>query len=194
VDAVVLAAGKSTRMGQQKLLMPYKKSTIIKTIVNELESSLSNQTIVVTGSHREEIQEELKECKLSFVNNENFESGMLSSVQKGMEALSDKVDGAMILLGDQPMVSRKVIDRLISVFQKTEKGLLVPTFQNKRGHPVLIASKYREQIKSINPEIGLRELFLNNQDDILEVEMNTNDILKDLDTPEDYRNETGTAN
>jgi molybdenum cofactor cytidylyltransferase len=152
---------------------------------------LVNHTIVVTGSHEEKIQEELKGYDLSFVYNEKFETGMLSSVQKGVETLNHKVDGFMVLLGDQPMVSAKVIDRMISVFQKTRKGLLVPTFQGKRGHPVIIASNYRDQIKSINPEIGLRELFLNNQVDILEVEMNTNDILKDIDTPEDYQNETG---
>ena len=126
-----------------------------------------------------------------FANNERFEEGMLSSVQAGVESIDSDVQGILIFLGDQPMVSKLVINRLVSVFQKTEKGLLVPTFKGKRGHPVLISSKYKDNIKSINPAIGLRELFLNNQSDILEIEVGFDGILKDIDTPEDYRRETG---
>ena len=191
VDAVVLAAGKSTRMGQQKLLMPYKKGTIIKSVIREINDSLVNTTIVVTGSDEQELSKELAEYDINIVFNEKFESGMLSSVQKGSASLNEEVSGMLVLLGDQPMVSAKVIDRLISVFQKTEKGLLVPTFKGKRGHPVLISAKYREAIKSLNPEIGLRELFQKNTFDILEIEMDTENILKDIDTPEDYKAETG---
>ncbi len=191
VEAVVLAAGKSTRMGQQKLLMPYKNSSIIKRVVEALSNSLVNQITVVTGSDKKAIEKELVACDILFTHNEKYENGMLSSVQKGVETVNQNCDGIMILLGDQPMVSKSVIDRLISVFQKTKSGLIVPAYKGKRGHPVLIDSKYREQINSINPEIGLRELFLNNENDILEVEINTNDILKDIDTPEEYKKETG---
>jgi len=133
----------------------------------------------------------LKHSNVLFANNERFEEGMLSSVQAGVESIDSDVQGRLIFLGDQPMVSKLVINRLVSVFQKTEKGLLVPTFKGKRGHPVLISSKYKDNIKSINPAIGLRELFLNNQSDILEIEVGFDGILKDIDTPEDYRRETG---
>lgn len=189
VSSVVLAAGKSTRMGSQKLLLPFDGKSMVRSIVEKIAGSNSIQTVVVTGSHKNEIKEALKDCDVLLIENERFEEGMLSSVQAGVKSVKDETNGILILLGDQPMVSEKVINRLISVFQKTDKGLLVPAFNGKRGHPVLISSKYKNEIKTINPKIGLRELFLNNTDDILEIEVGTENILKDIDTPEDYQRE-----
>jgi CTP:molybdopterin cytidylyltransferase MocA len=144
---------------------------------------------VVTGSDSARVEKELKSTKAIFVYNEQFEEGMLSSVQKGIAALGAESAGFLILLGDQPMVAEKVINRLIALFQKTTKGLLVPTFLGKRGHPVLIDTRYREEIGKLSQAIGLRELFLNHPEDVLEMEVATDEILKDIDTPEDYRRE-----
>ena len=190
VTAIVLAAGKSTRMGQQKLLMPIEGKSMITTVVAKIAGSVSSRNIVVTGSNRNKIEEELKAYPVSFANNERYEEGMLTSVQAGVVAAGSEADGYLILLGDQPMVSEVVINRLIAVFQKTGKGLLIPIFKGKRGHPVLIGSRYKNEIKIINPEIGLRELFLNHPDDILEIEFESESVLNDIDTPEDYQRET----
>ncbi|MDP2087799.1 MAG: XdhC family protein [Flavobacteriaceae bacterium] len=190
VSCIVLAAGKSTRMGKQKLLLPYQKTSIIKSIVNKSLNSNSSQTIVVIGSHKKEVKEELTNCLVDLVENKSFEDGMLSSVQAGVSAVDQKTDGIIILLGDQPMVSEAIINRLITTFQKTNKGLIIPTFGNKRGHPVLISTKYKQQINELNPEVGLRELFLKNSQDILEIKVETDIILKDIDTPEDYKVES----
>lgn len=192
VSAIVLAAGKSTRMGQQKLLMPFGEKSMIAAVVAEVAASDAFSTIVVTGSTCDEIKKELRVHDLNFVYNERFEQGMLSSVQAGVAATDPETDGFLVLLGDQPMVSAAVINRLISVVQKTGKGLLIPVFQGKRGHPVLIDSKYKNEISALNPEVGLRELFLNHPDDILEIEIESANILKDIDTPEDYRREAKT--
>ena len=115
---------------------------------------------------------------------------MLTSELVGVAAADKETDGYLILLGDQPMVSDALINRLISVFQKGGKGLLIPVFRGKRGHPVLIGSKYKDEIKILNPEVGLRELFLKHQDDIQEIEVESDDVLKDIDTPDDYKLET----
>ncbi|MCX6220931.1 MAG: XdhC family protein [Bacteroidia bacterium] len=190
VTSIVLAAGKSIRMGQQKLLMPFEGKSMISTVVGKIAGSVSSRTIVVTGCDRNKIEEELEAYPVLFVDNERYEEGMLTSVQAGVAAASQETDGYLILLGDQPMVSEAVINRLISVFQKGGKGLLIPVFNGKRGHPVLIGSKYRNEIKILNPEIGLRELFLNHPDDILEIEVASEEVLKDIDTPGDYERET----
>jgi CTP:molybdopterin cytidylyltransferase MocA/xanthine/CO dehydrogenase XdhC/CoxF family maturation factor len=186
VSSLILAAGKSTRMGQQKLLMTYQNSTIINTIVEKSLRSNVCKTIVVVGSHKDQIKEALINYNVCLIENENFENGMLSSVQAGVSVIDKNSDGILVLLGDQPMVSEKIINRLITSFQKTSKGLIIPTFNRKRGHPVLIHSKYKEKITMLNSAIGLRELFINNNHDILEVEVNTISILNDIDTPEDY--------
>lgn len=190
VTAILLAAGKSSRMGQQKLLMPFEGKSMIATVVGKIADSVSFRTIVVTGSDRNKIEEELEAYPLLFVNNERYEEGMLTSVLAGVAAAGPETAGYLILLGDQPMVSEAVINRLISVFQKGGKGLLIPVFNGKRGHPVLIGSKYKDEIKILNQEIGLRQLFLNHPDDILEIEVGSEDVLKDIDTPGDYERET----
>ncbi|MFY9151900.1 MAG: NTP transferase domain-containing protein [Prolixibacteraceae bacterium] len=190
IDCLILAAGKSTRMGTQKLLLDYENSSIIKSIVTKSLNSNASQTYVVTGSHKHEIRNELEGLAVEFVENERFEEGMLSSVQAGVSAIPETTDGMLILLGDQPMVSTQLINRLITSFRKTEKCLIIPTFNGRRGHPVLISSKYKNQISSLNPEVGLRELFAKYSHDILEVEAGTSEILNDIDTPEDYRRET----
>jgi molybdenum cofactor cytidylyltransferase len=190
VSSILLAAGKSTRMGQQKLLMPYKGHGMVDHILQKITNTNLFRTIVVTGSDSAQIEKELKNHQAIFVYNERFEEGMLSSVQKGIAALGVESAGFLILLGDQPMVTEKVINRLIALFRKTTKGLLVPTFLGKRGHPVLIDAKYRDEIGKLSQAIGLRELFLNHPEDVLEVEIESDAILKDIDTPEDYRRET----
>lgn len=194
VSCMILAAGKSTRMGQQKLLMPFEGKTMIRSIVEKSLNSNSDQTLVVIGSHKEELTNELAEYSVNLVENTKFEEGMLSSIQVGFVALHSEFEAVIVLLGDQPMVSEEVINRLISVFQKTAKGLIIPTFNGKRGHPVLISSKYQRSIQLLNPEIGLRDLFLKNSQDILEIEVPTNEVLKDIDTPEDYQRESNSTN
>ncbi len=194
VSCIILAAGKSTRMGQQKLLLPYDGKPMIRSIVEKSLNSNSDQTIVVIGSHKEELTKELAEYAVNLVENILFEEGMLSSVKAGFATIHPETGAVIVLLGDQPMVSEEVINHLISVFQKTAKGLIIPTFNGKRGHPVLISSKYRQSIQMLNPEIGLRDLFLKNSQDILEIEVQTDDVLKDIDTPEDYQRESNSTN
>jgi molybdenum cofactor cytidylyltransferase len=92
----------------------------------------------------------------------------------------------MVFLGDQPMVSTEVCAKIISEYKKTGKGIVIPSFNNKRGHPVLIDIKYRNDIFNLNPDIGLRDLMAIHPDDIKEVDIKNRDILKDIDTLNDY--------
>jgi CTP:molybdopterin cytidylyltransferase MocA len=187
VSSIILAAGKSTRMGTQKLLLPYENTSIIKSIVTKSMNSNVKDTIVVLGSHKNEIKKELNKLSIQFADNNHFENGMLSSVQKGISVVPKNIDGVLILLGDQPMVSCNLINRLIAVFNKTSKGIIVPIFEGKRGHPLLISKKYFNKINKLNPAIGLRELLNTHNSDVLEIAVQIDVILKDIDTPEDYQ-------
>ena len=114
---------------------------------------------------------------------------MLSSVQCGFEALSSSASAGMILLGDQPMVQTLVIDKLIESFLKSRKGIIIPVYNKKRGHPVLIDTRYLLKINNLDTGRGLRQLMEENPEDIYEMEVETNTILKDIDTIEDYKRE-----
>jgi len=189
IEIIILAAGKSERMGQQKLLMPYGEKTIIENIIEKALTSKAGAVKVVVGSNRDEVCDLIKEHSVQIIENTAFEKGMLSSVQCGFEALSSSASAGMILLGDQPMVQTLVIDKLIESFQKSRKGIIIPVYNKKRGHPVLIDTKYLLKINNLDPGRGLRQLMDENPEDIYEMEVETNTILKDIDTIEDYKRE-----
>lgn len=186
--ALVLAAGESKRMGQSKQLLPFENKTILETVIDHITQSSVDETLVVFGSNRENIEEVIKGVPVKSVYNPDFKEGMLSSVQKGFASLPEKVEAVLVFLGDQPMVPTSVIDRIIGSYQSSEKGIIIPVHDQKRGHPVLISTKYREEVAHLDPQIGLRELIHNHPEDILEVELDSSSILEDIDTPEDYKN------
>lgn len=186
--ALILAAGESRRMGRSKQLLPFENKTILETVIDHITQSSVDEILVVLGSNREKIEEVIKDLPVKSVYNANFTEGMLSSVQKGFTSLPKEAEAVLVFLGDQPMIPSSVINQIITAYHSTEKGIILPVYDKKRGHPVLICTKYREEVAHLNPQVGLRELIHNHPEDILEVELDSSSILEDIDTPEDYKN------
>lgn len=189
IHCVVLAAGESKRMKQPKMLLPFNDFSIIETVVEKAKLSNAGETWVVLGSDKEIIEKKIDVQNVRITENRNYREGMLSSVQCGFNNLPKEVDAAVILLGDQPMVKTEIINQLMANFSKDSKGIIIPVYSGKRGHPILIDTKYGDEINHLNPETGLRELMTIHADDILEIEVETKEILNDIDTPEDYKRE-----
>lgn len=188
--AVILAAGESKRMGRPKLLLPYRKSTIIETVVENVIASKVNQTLVVLGDRAPEIKKKIRRFPVRTTFNSRYRQGMLSSVLRGMDVLPSACEAAVIVLADQPCIQAAAIDFLIEAFGRVKKGIVVPVYRKKRGHPFLISLKYRKEMKLIHPGIGLRELLRKHPQDIHEIEVPTPAILRDIDTAEDYARAT----
>lgn len=188
--AVILAAGESKRMGTQKLLLPWGESSVIETIAATAAASAVDGILVTLGSDREKVRERLETHDVAFAVNEDYNRGMLSSVQTAFRLLPVGVRAAVLLLGDQPAVPSEVIDELIARFLESGRGLVIPTHKGRRGHPVLIDLKHKAEINSLAPEIGLRQLIRRHAEDILDVEVASEAILKDMDYLEDYARET----
>jgi len=184
--AVVLAAGESRRMGTQKLLLPFGDTTVVTAVVRAARASRAGRTLVVLGADRVAVRLELEPRGVEFAVNEDYQLGMLSSVQAGLRALPANADAAVIMLGDQPFLPSRVVDAVIGAYEAGGQGIVVPTFQGRRGHPVLIDLRYRDEVLAIDPADGLRRLMRAHPGDILEVESGDANILRDLDTPEDY--------
>jgi molybdenum cofactor cytidylyltransferase len=187
IGAVVLAAGESKRMGVPKLLLPYRDTTIIEAVLAGVTASRVDATLVVLGSGRRPIREKVRKFPVSVTVNARFREGMLSSIQKGISSLPRSFRAALIVLGDQPDISPPVIDALIRAWEKGQKGIVVPAFGGRRGHPLLLDLKYRSEIAGLSPGTGLRGLLAAHPDDLLAVDMPDLAILADIDTPEDYR-------
>jgi molybdenum cofactor cytidylyltransferase len=187
--AIVLAAGASSRMRTQKLLLPFGEKTIIEQVIGQVQAVVGSNVIVVLGSHHTEIRDKIHLQEANFVHNLHFQEGMLSSVICGFNALPGDVNAALLYLGDQPQIPAHIALQVISAWKQSGKGIAVPVFEGKRGHPVLIETRYRKEIEQLDPGKGLRMLLNIFSWDVLEVECKNNEILRDIDTPEDYKNE-----
>jgi molybdenum cofactor cytidylyltransferase len=190
--AMILAAGESKRMGRPKLLLRYGKTTIIETVVEEVIASKVHQTLVVLGSGAPEIRKKIIRYPVLTTFNPRYRQGMLSSVLRGIEVFPSDCEAAVVVLADQPAVRAPVIDVLVEAFHREKKGLVVPVYRKKRGHPFIVSLKYREAIKRLDPGTGLRGLLHRHPEDTYEVKVSTGSILGDIDTAEDYSRATKT--
>ena len=187
--AVILAAGESRRMGTQKLLLPFGDATVIESVVLTALASRVDRVLAVLGADRDAVRQKLEPFGIDFVINENFVKGMLSSVQAGFAALPPAAEAAVVMLSDQPFLPAGVVDAVVEAFRRSGKGIVVPAFQGRRGHPVLIGLKYRDEVLALDPTDGLRRLMRAHPDDIFEAAVEDANILRDMDVPEDYANE-----
>jgi len=185
--AIVLAAGESRRMGQPKLLLPFGRSTIIETVVQSLMESSLDGILVVLGHRGQGILDKLKNYAVETTVNPHYQRGMLSSVQWGFRKLPRDAGAALVILGDQPGVSAQTIDLIIGAFKSRDKGIVLPIYKDSGGHPLLVDIKYRREIRSLDPAVGLRSLLSRHPDDILRVEVRDTSVLQDIDNPGDYR-------
>ncbi len=177
-------------MGSMKMLLPYQGVTVIeKVIANVLAAGLKN-ILVVIGSGKEDIIRTIGKMPVERCYNESWKDGMLSSVQCGIRALPEDCAAVMVCLGDQPMMNPATVRELIHAHSNSDRNIIIPVFRKKRGHPIIIGKKYFSEIGKLDPEKGLRMLAHGFPDDVFEVETDNQGILKDIDTPEDYKNET----
>jgi len=186
IQAVILAAGKSERMGSPKPLLPWGKRTLIEATIDGIARSLANKILVVLGAAREVIEPVIAKYHVGRVFNPDFGRGMLSSIQRGLGAVSRDARAVLFFLGDQPPPDPAMINRLIRAYDNTGKGIVLPVHGGRRGHPVLIDLKYRNAIRALDPGIGLRQLMRDHPEDVLEVRTRSPRVLHDIDTPEDY--------
>jgi molybdenum cofactor cytidylyltransferase len=189
ITAIILAAGESRRMGEPKMLLPYKGKTIIEKVIENVLSSNIEKVLVVTGAQHEAIISVISGLKVINCYNEQYREGMLSSVKCGFRSLPEDAGCALVFQGDQPFIDSPTINRVIEGYMKSGKGIAIPVYKGKRGHPVLINCKYREEIESLNADEGLRALARKFPEDVHYVETDAPEILRDIDTREEYLNE-----
>lgn len=185
----MLAAGESKRMGSPKMLLPYNDVTIIGQVIINLLDSDVDRVVVVVGAHRDEIMKVTRRYDVFHSYNENYRSGMLSSVQCGFYSLPAGCTAALIMPGDQPMTGPGEINRVIRSFTESDKGLVMATCNGRRGHPLIVDLKYMDEVLSLQEGEGLRVLAERHPEDVQESETDDPSVLRDIDTHEDYMNE-----
>ena len=191
---IILAAGESKRMKVQKLLLPFQGKTMIENVIENVTGSEVDHTMVVVGCDKDEILEKIGYLQVSHCLNVNYKQGMLSSVKCGLGSLPAIFEAALVFQGDQPLIKAETVNIVIRAYRQSGKGIVVPVFQKKRGHPLLVSSRYREEIEKLDYGEGLRGLALKFPEDVLEVQVNSPGILRDIDTPEEYMQEINQLN
>ena len=186
---LILAAGESKRMGFPKMLLTFKGITMIENVIRNVSRSNVDNTMVVLGAERDTLMEIVERSPVTYCYNDNYKEGMLSSVKCGFRNLPSDFDAVLVFQGDQPLISEKAINTVIDSYYYSGKGIVIPVYKNKRGHPLLIDKKYGNEIEKLDALKGLHSLAYQFSDDVLEVETDDSGILRDFDTYDEYLKE-----
>lgn len=187
IAALVLAAGMSRRMGTtNKLLAKVDGVPMVIRAVDAALSSKAGPVIVVTGHEAEQVQGALgRKRKITRVHNSDYAQGLSTSLARGLASVPAECDGVLICLGDMPRIRAAHLDRLIDAFNPTEgRAICVPTYQGKRGNPVLFARRFFSEMAAVSGDVGARHLIGEHGDLVVEIEMGDAGVLLDVDSPD----------
>ncbi len=186
ITGLVLAAGRSERMGTLKQLLPFGDRTVIEHAARALtRSRLGTDVVVVLGHRAEEIVARISALPVRFAYNPDPEGDMLSSIRCGL-AFIDPDQAVLVALGDQPLVTTGIVDQLIAEYERHPEGLVLPVFDGKRGHPMIVSPAYREEILFQSNPGGMKGLRDRHADSVRLVPVDTDAVLVDMDYRHEY--------
>lgn len=191
VTAILLAAGLSTRMGtENKLFLPVNEKPMIQQTLEKIAGSHAVGIVAVCNEASVDFLKQFASEKVKVVLNTAYQSGMTSSIQAGIRNAPPS-DGYMICLGDQPFIHSETYNQLLNAFeaafQENTESIILPFYQGQKGNPVIFSDRYREAILAHGEPDGCKEIVMKNKEHLVKVDVATASILKDIDTPEDYR-------
>ena len=185
VAAVILAAGRSTRMGANKLLAPLEGKPVVRHVAEAALASRAGPVLVITGHDDAELRRALDGVAVTFVPNADYQEGMASSLKAGIAAVPASAAAALILLGDMPLVTPRLIDRLIDNYAaQPELKAVTPVAEGRRANPVLIARALFGEIEGLSGDVGARRVLEEAGEGVLEIMVDEDAVLLDVDTPE----------
>jgi molybdenum cofactor cytidylyltransferase len=187
VAAIILAAGRSSRMGAFKALLPFGPKTVIESCIDAMRDAGVQTVIVVVGADRAaDVQEHLQDSKVVFAVNPDAGSEMSASIALGVSVVPDKIKAVLILPVDHAAVPAEAIS---TVFDEWKKGavLVKPVIGERGGHPVLVDLRFRNELLNLNPAQGLKGLFDAHKAQVARVPVHSNYVARDMDTWDDYR-------
>jgi molybdenum cofactor cytidylyltransferase len=190
--AVILAAGESRRMGEAKALLPYQGLTFVEHLLAVTRHPRVGLTRVVLGAHAEEIRGKLKVGPAAILVNPDWPKGQLSSLQAAIRSLPPQITSGLILCPvDHPLVTLRLIAQLIAGFESSGRSIVLPTFNGRRGHPVIFRSTLYDELLAASPDVGARQIVWAHADDIKEVPTEEEGVILNLNDPETMRKALG---
>jgi molybdenum cofactor cytidylyltransferase len=188
VEGLILAAGKSQRMGSPKPLLRIFGRTFLEHIALEARQSELIGLKIILGHQADLILKSLPRFEADVIVNPDYEQGQLSSLTKGLKALEGcPIDGVMLFLIDHPFISRDVINQLIQSFSEHGQPIVIPTFRGKRGHPLIFGRELFSELSNAPLDQGAVTVVRKHQERVFSVEVEQEGVLIDIDTPEAYQ-------
>ncbi|HKO61011.1 MAG TPA: nucleotidyltransferase family protein [Pyrinomonadaceae bacterium] len=184
VAAIILAAGRSRRMGQFKPLLPFGDGTVVDYCIDNLRGGGVDNIVVVVGHRASELQNHLQRAAVTFAVNPNLESEMSASIACGVHLVPASIRAILITPVDHPAVPPIVVTRIIEAGELN--ALVVPTWEDRGGHPVLVHAPFRDRLLNLDPERGLRGLFESHSHQVMRLPVDSPYIARDMDTWDDY--------
>jgi molybdenum cofactor cytidylyltransferase len=205
VSAVLLAAGMSTRMGQNKLLLNFREKPLIVHAVDTLLASDIDEVIVVLGHEIEKVRDQLERSiglankaasgkPLRLTQNPDYQNGLSTSVRTGVEAVSRQANGIMIYLADQPLLEPEDVNRIVAGFaaaKEVNKSIVVPFFRGERGNPVILDASLRDSILGIVGDVGCKGVIKRYPEKVYAIEMENDHVVRDVDDVQAYERLAG---
>jgi molybdenum cofactor cytidylyltransferase len=187
ISLIVLAAGKSTRMKENKLLLKLNGETLIEHVVNVTKKSSVDEVVVVLGYEATKVKEQLAKIDCKFAVNENYIKGQSESVKVGLSAISDNAEAVMILPGDVALVDPESINRVLEEYRRSKSTIVIVSHQQQSGHPILLDRTLFPEVSKIDEHTqGLKAVINRHRAEINYVEARTENVLVDIDTKEEF--------
>jgi len=184
--AVILAAGRSSRMGEAKQLLRLGEHTVLGQVLENVRGSGVKDIVLVLGHEAEKIRERISTENLNVVINESYQQGMGTSLRAGLAALPPGVDAALIILADQPFIRPKTLGLIMDQYKRSSAQIVIPTYKGFRGNPVLLDRSVFSEVMALTGDIGCRAIFGNHLEGIVKQPVEDIGILLDLDDKEDF--------
>jgi molybdenum cofactor cytidylyltransferase len=184
--ALIIAAGYSSRMHDFKPLLPLGKTIALVRLIQSYQICGITNIYVVTGHNQEEIVKVLEDFNVQIIYNEDYEKGMFCSIQKGVEAIDERIEAFYMQPVDIPLIKPQSLESLSQAYRQKRKGIIYPVFLDRKGHPPLIDMKYKEYILNSKGEGGLKKVLQAFDHDAFCVAVCDRAVLMDMDTKEDY--------
>jgi molybdenum cofactor cytidylyltransferase len=158
-------------------------------VLENLIRSSADEIVLVLGHEAEKIRKSLPALPVKIVVNPDYRTGMASSLRQGLLAMDPESEAFLVMLADQPGIGPDLIDRVIRGFRQADpkRGIARPVYRGVPGHPVLIGARYLQEALQLQGDVGARQILTNHPEDILEIGADRDAVLKDMDTPEEYR-------
>lgn len=186
ISAVVLGAGLSQRMGTLKQLLPYGDRTVVEQVVSVLLIARVDEIVVVLGHRHDEVRQVLERWPVRVTYNPHYRDGMFTSIRHGWSQVQSESDAVLHVLVDQPQLQASVVRKLIATYRELRSGIHVPTFGTRRGHPILLDARYRSEVLGMGDGLTMRDFMKSHAAEVREMPVDTDTILRDMDTPQEY--------